>query len=59
VVREELDRSAFSDRRARGPDWHLYEGELIDFLVAVIEGRERVSVFPEDVPSESPGFERA
>lgn len=45
-------------QEARGPDWHIYEGGLVDFLVAVLEGRERVSVFPEDVPSAAPGFVR-
>ncbi len=43
----------------RGPEWHLFEGGVVDFLVAVLEGRERVSVFPEDVPSGSPAFRRA
>jgi hypothetical protein len=46
-------------QEARGPDWHLYEGGLAEFLVAVLEGRERVSVFPEDLPSANPGFVRA
>jgi hypothetical protein len=43
-------------QEARGPDWHLYDGGLVEFLVAVLEGRERVSVFPEDVPSGAPVF---
>lgn len=43
----------------RGPEWHLFEGGMVDFLVAVLTGRERVSVFPEDVPSASPAFRRA
>ncbi len=44
---------------ARAPEWHLFEGGVVDFLVAVLEGRERVSVFPEDVPSRNPAFRRA
>lgn len=46
-------------QEARGPDWHVYEGGLVDFLVDFLEGRERVLVFPDDVPSEAPGFVRA
>lgn len=46
-------------QEARGPDWHTYEGGLVDFLVAVLDGRERVSVFPDDVPSAAPSFVRA
>jgi len=36
-----------------------FEGGTVDFLVAVLEGRERVSVFPQDVPSDAPTFVRA
>jgi hypothetical protein len=46
-------------QEARGPDWHLYDGGLVDFLVDFLEGRERVLVFPDNVPSEAPGFRRA
>lgn len=46
-------------QEARGPDWHVHEGGLVDFLVAFLDGRERVGVFPDDVPSEAPGFVRA
>ncbi len=46
-------------QEARGPDWHVFEGGLVEFLVAVLEGRERVSLFPEDVPSDEPRFARA
>jgi len=45
-------------QEARGPDWHCYEGGLVDFLVDVLEGRERVLLFPDDVLSAAPGFVR-
>lgn len=45
-------------QEARSPDWHVYEGGLVDFLVAVLSGRERVSVFPDDVPSDAVTFLR-
>lgn len=41
-------------QEGRGPNRHLYEGGLVDFLVAVLRGRERVSVFPEDYPRSPP-----
>ncbi len=44
---------------SRGPEWHHFGGGVVDFLVAVLDGSERVSVFPDDVPSEAPGFVRA
>lgn len=46
-------------QETRAPDWHVYEGGIVDFLVAVLQGRERVCVFPEDVPSANPAFRRA
>lgn len=56
---EDPARWTVAVQEARGPDWHVFEGGVVDFLVAVLEGRERVSVFPEDVPSENPAFRRA
>lgn len=44
---------------SRGPEWHRFDGDLTDFLVGFLTGRERVSVFPDDVPSAAPGFVRA
>lgn len=44
---------------SRGPEWHRFDGDLTDFLVGFLTGRERVSVFPADVPSARPGFNRA
>jgi hypothetical protein len=45
-------------QEARGPDFHVHGGELADFLVGLLERRVRVSVFPEDFPSQDPGFAR-
>ncbi len=45
-------------QEARGPDWHVFEGGLVDFLSAVLGGREHVGVFAEDVPTADPRFER-
>ncbi len=40
----------------RGPDWHAFDGGAPAFLAAWLSGRERVSVFPDDVPEDPPGF---
>lgn len=45
-------------QEVRGPDWHVFEGGLAEFLVAVLDGREQVVVFPEDLASVEPRFER-
>jgi hypothetical protein len=38
----------------RAPVWHRYAGSMTEFLVDVLTGAERVEVFPEDFPPESP-----
>jgi len=43
----------------RGPQWHAYDGGAVAFLVDWLEGRERPTVFPEDVPYEPGTFEPA
>lgn len=35
---------------ARGPAWELYDGSVADFLVSVLSGVYRVSIFPADFP---------
>ena len=35
----------------RGPDWHAFDGGVTAFLAAWMSGRERVGVFPDDVPA--------
>ncbi len=35
----------------RGPDRHAFDGGVTAFLAAWMSGRERVSVFPDDVPA--------
>jgi hypothetical protein len=42
---------------SRGPEWHAFDGNATEFLVATLSGRERVPMFPEDFPSEEPGFQ--
>lgn len=46
-------------QEGRGPEWHVYDGGLVDFLVAFLMGREQVSVFPDGAPSQGPDFVRA
>lgn len=43
-------------RPSRSSQWHRFEGALTEFLVEMLSGRERVSIFPEGVPSSAPGF---
>jgi hypothetical protein len=43
----------------RGPDWHAYDGGAVAFLVDWLKGRERPTVFPDDVPYEPETFEPA
>lgn len=40
----------------RGPDWDAFEGTATAFLVGTLSGRLRISVFPDDFPSEAPEF---
>ena len=54
----EPDAWTVAVNESRGPEWHLFDGGAADFLVAFLSGRERVPVFPDDVPSEAPGFSR-
>jgi hypothetical protein len=42
---------------SRGPEWHAFDGNATEFLVATLSGRERVPMFPEDFPGEDPGFQ--
>jgi hypothetical protein len=56
---EDPDSWAVVVQEARGPEWHVHEGGLADFVTRVLDGSEAVSFFPEDVPSDSPGFARA
>jgi hypothetical protein len=41
---------------ARGPEWVLYRGGLVDFLADVLSGAFRCAVFPDDFPSAKPMF---
>jgi hypothetical protein len=41
---------------ARGPRWSLFDGGIVEFLVAVLSGNHRVTVFPDDFPSDQPEF---
>jgi hypothetical protein len=41
---------------ARGPRWPKFKGGAVEFLVAVLSGTHRIPVFPEDFPSDRPGF---
>jgi hypothetical protein len=53
---EDPDAWVIFIQEARGPDWYVYEGGLAEFLVAFLERRERVVVFPDDVSSAPPRF---
>lgn len=41
---------------ARGPRWEEFNGSATAFLVALLSGRFRSKVFPEDFPSAAPSF---
>lgn len=41
---------------SRGPDWDRFDGSVTEFLVAVLGGRTKVSVFPDDFPGRRPTF---
>lgn len=41
---------------SRGPTWEEFSGGVSEFLLAVLTGRHRSSVFPEDFPSPDPHF---
>lgn len=41
---------------ARDPRWEQYDGSATEFLADVLSKKRRLSVFPEDVPSDDPAF---
>jgi hypothetical protein len=60
LAETEPPRPAFvAVNESRGPEWYRFDGDLTDFLVSFLTGRERVPIFPDDVPSARPGFVRA
>lgn len=44
---------------SRSPEWETFDGTVVEFLVALLDRREPVSFFPDDVPSGQPDFVRA
>jgi len=40
----------------RGPRWSTFERGVVEFLIGVLSGTHRVSVFPDDFPSDEPEF---
>ena len=52
---DDPDRWTVTVNEGRGPEWHDFDGTATAFLAAWLAGRERVSVFPDDVPGDE-GF---
>lgn len=49
-VSDDPDAWTVTVNEGRGPDWHDFDGTATAFLAAWLAGRERPSVFPDDVP---------
>lgn len=43
---------------ARGHEWPKFDGGIVEFLTAVLSGRYRVPIFPEDFPDPQPKFDQ-
>lgn len=52
------DRWSITVNESRGPEWFRYDGGFTAFLADVLSRRIRVSVFPDDFPSQNPTFSR-
>ncbi len=54
---DDPDRWTVVANEARGTRWVRFDGGLVAFLAAVLDGSFRVPIFPDDFPSEEPVFE--
>ena len=54
---DDPDAWAVAVNEARGPDWSVSDLTTIPWLEAVLSGRLKVDVFPDDFPSNKPVFE--
>lgn len=55
--RDDPERWTVVANEARGTSWVWFDGGLVAFLAAALDGSFPVPIFPEDFPSEKPRFE--